>query len=132
MVTEYGMSDLIGPQQLGQKNGEVFLGRDLGHQPNYSDEVAARIDGEVRKLIDEAHSEAAEILTENRKTLDKLAAALVEKETLDTAEVMEVLGVVAKRPSRTRPAEAPSRAQSRRRVARSVPKPRPRPNPNPA
>src|SRR5207247_7037112 len=80
MVTEYGMSDLIGPQQLGQKNGEVFLGRDLGHQPNYSDEVAARIDAEVRRLIDEAHVEALDVLTENRKVLDRLAKALVEKE----------------------------------------------------
>jgi cell division protease FtsH len=132
MVTEYGMSDLIGPQQLGQKNGEVFLGRDLGHQPNYSDEVAARIDAEVRKLIDEAHTEALEILTENRKVLDRLASALVEKETLDTPEVMAVLGPVTKRPARTRPAAAPPRSQARRRVARSVPKPRPRPNPNPA
>src|SRR5438105_1805047 len=66
MVTEYGMSDLIGPQQLGHKNGEVFLGRDLGHQPNYSGEVAARIDAEVRRLIDESHTEALEVLTENR------------------------------------------------------------------
>ena len=129
MVTEYGMSDLIGPQQLGQKNGEVFLGRDLGHQPNYSDEVAARIDAEVRKLIDEAHTEALEILTENRKVLDRLASALVEKETLDTPDVMAVLGPVSKRPSRTPPATAPARSPARRRVARSVPKPRPRPNP---
>jgi cell division protease FtsH len=132
MVTEYGMSDLIGPQQLGHKNGEVFLGRDLGHQPNYSDEVAARIDDEVRKLIDEAHAEALDVLTENRKTLDKLAKALVEKETLDTPEVMAILGPVGKRPSRTQPASAPARSPARRRVARSVPKPRPRPNPNPA
>jgi cell division protease FtsH len=132
MVTEYGMSDLIGPQQLGHKNGEVFLGRDLGHQPNYSDEVAARIDAEVRRLIDEAHIEALDILTENRKTLDKLAKALVERETLDTPDVMEILGPVGKRPSRTPPAQAPARSPARRRVARSVPKPRPRPNPNPA
>src|SRR5438309_312658 len=132
MVTKYGMSDEIGPQQLGQKNGEVFLGRDIGHQPNYSDEVAARIDAEVRKLIDEAHTEALEILTENRKVLDRLASALVEKETLDTPDVMAVLGPVSKRPSRTPPATAPARSPARRRVARSVPKPRPRPNPNPA
>jgi cell division protease FtsH len=133
MVTEYGMSDEIGPQQLGQKNGEVFLGRDLGHQPNYSDEMAARIDAEVRKLIDEAHVEALSVLTENRKVLDRLAKALVERETLDTPDVMEILGPVGKRPSRTAAASAPPRNQPRRRVAtRSVPKPRPRPNPNPA
>jgi cell division protease FtsH len=92
MVTEYGMSDAIGPQQLGQKHGEVFLGRDFGHQPNYSDEVAARIDSEVRNLIDDAHDEAAEILRAHRATLDRLADALVERETLDTPEVMEILG----------------------------------------
>src|SRR5205085_3307628 len=100
--------------------------RDLGHQPNYSDEVAARIDAEVRRLIDEAHTEALDILTENRKVLDRLAAALVEKETLDTPEVMEVLGPVTKRPSRTRPAPAPARNQAPTRDARSMPKSRAR------
>src|SRR4029077_3551844 len=97
MVTEYGMSDAIGPQLLGHKNGEVFLGRELGHQANYSDEVAGKIDAEVRKLIDEAHSEALDILVTYRKTLDRLAAALIEKETLDTPEVMEILGEAGKR-----------------------------------
>ncbi len=94
MVTEYGMSDEIGPQQLGQKNGEVFLGRDFGHQPNYSDQVAARIDAEVRRLIEEAHDEARELLVRYRPTLDRLADALVEKETLETAEVMEIFADV--------------------------------------
>ena len=97
MVTEYGMSDEIGPQQLGHKNGEVFLGRDLTHQPNYSDQVAAKIDGEVRRLIDQAHTEARDILVTHRKTLDRLAQALMEKETLDTPEVLEILGEVPKR-----------------------------------
>jgi cell division protease FtsH len=92
MVTEYGMSDLLGPQQLGQKNGEVFLGREFGHQPNYSEQVASSIDGEVRRLIDEAHERARTILTLHRETLDRLAAALVDKETLDTPELMEIIG----------------------------------------
>src|SRR5713101_6847312 len=92
MVTEYGMSDLLGPQQLGQKNGEVFLGRDFGHQANYSEEVASSIDAEVRRLIDEAHTRARSILTLHRETLDQLAAALVEKETLDTPELMQIIG----------------------------------------
>src|SRR5438874_1130473 len=100
MVTEYGMSDEIGPQQLGQKNTEVFLGRDLGHQANYSDHVAAKIDAEIRRLIDEAHDEAREILLTHRKTLDNLAQALVEKETLDTPEVEEIFRDVGKRPPR--------------------------------
>jgi cell division protease FtsH len=92
MVTEYGMSDLLGPQQLGQKNGEVFLGRDFGHQANYSQEVAAHIDAEVRRLIDEAHATAMGILTTHRDVLDHLAAALVEKETLDSPELMAIIG----------------------------------------
>jgi len=100
MVTEYGMSDEIGPQQLGQKNGEVFLGREFGHQANYSDQVAANIDSEVRRFLDEAHSEAADILIEHRATLDRLADTLMEKETLDTHEVMEILVNVPKRPRR--------------------------------
>jgi len=92
MVTEYGMSDVLGPQQLGQKQGEVFLGRDYGHQANYSDEVAARIDAEVRLLIDEAHEEAQAILAAHRDVLDRLAAELIEKETLDTPELADIMG----------------------------------------
>ena len=115
MVTEYGMSDDIGPQQLGQKNGEVFLGRELGHQANYSDQVAANIDAEVRRLIDEAHAEAAEILIEHRAVLDRLADALIEKETLDTPEVMELLAPVSKR-SRRPAAPAPGTNLSARRL----------------
>src|SRR5688500_11863938 len=100
MVTEYGMSDLLGPQQLGQKQGEVFLGRDYGHQPNYSDEVAGRIDAEIRSLIDDAHEEAAAILRQHREVLDRLAVSLVEKETLDTPELAAIMGHLAPWPGR--------------------------------
>ncbi len=92
MVTEYGMSDLLGPQQLGRKNGEVFLGRDFGHEPNYSEQVAASIDAEVRRLIDDSHDRARSILTLHRETLDALAAALVDKETLDGEDLMSIIG----------------------------------------
>jgi cell division protease FtsH len=92
MVTEFGMTDAIGPQQLGSKNGEPFLGRDMGHTQNYSDQVAAKVDEEVRRLIDSAHEEAREILELHRPTLDRLADALVEHETLDTPELMEIFG----------------------------------------
>jgi cell division protease FtsH len=87
MVTEYGMSDAIGPRTLGQKQGEVFLGRDWGSTPDYSDAVALEIDSEVRFLIDEAHDVALEILTQNRDNLEQLAELLMEKETLDREEV---------------------------------------------
>jgi len=118
MVTEYGMSDLLGPQQLGQKQGEVFLGRDYGHQANYSEEVAGSIDGEMRSLITSAHATALAILTAHRAVLDQLAAALVENETLDTPELMKVIGHLAPWPTssgngngrkpETRPAAKPA------------------------
>src|SRR5439155_5793648 len=71
MVTEYGMSDALGPMQFGQHHAEVFLGRDFAAQPDYSDEVAAKIDGEVRRLIDSAHATALDILTTYRSVLDR-------------------------------------------------------------
>jgi cell division protease FtsH len=117
MVTEYGMSDALGPQQLGQKHGEVFLGRDFGHQANYSQEVAARIDGEIRMLLDSAHEEARSILRQHRKTLDALAAALIEKETLDTPELMEILGGLPPWPTRAG-ARAANRPAKQQRVTR--------------
>jgi cell division protease FtsH len=100
MVTEYGMSDMIGPRTLGQKQGEVFLGRDWGSTPDYSDAVAFEIDQEVRQLIDEAHDVALDILTENRDKLDALATLLLEKETLDREEVERFFGDVEKRAPR--------------------------------
>ncbi len=96
MVTEYGMSDALGPMQFGQHHGEVFLGRDFASQPDYSDEVAAKIDNEVRQLIDWAHGTALDILTTHRTVLDELAQALLEKETLETEEVMAIFAPVPK------------------------------------
>jgi cell division protease FtsH len=100
MVTEHGMSDAIGPRTLGQKQGEVFLGRDWASTPDYSDAVAFEIDQEVRRLIDEAHDVALEILTEHREKLDALAALLLEKETLEREEVESFFRSVSKRPPR--------------------------------
>jgi len=96
MITEYGMSDTLGPMQFGQRHGEVFLGRDFASQPDYSDEVAAKIDGEVRRLIDRAHATALDILTTYRTVLDEMARSLMEKETLETEEVMAILAPVPK------------------------------------
>jgi cell division protease FtsH len=94
MVTEFGMSDELGPVRLGQPRGEVFLGRDLQTTPDYSDEVAGRIDLEVRALIDRAHDVATTILRTNRVSLDRLATALIEQETLEADRVVEVLADV--------------------------------------
>jgi cell division protease FtsH len=79
MVTEYGMSERVGAVRLGQGGGEPFLGRDAGHERNYSDQIAYVVDEEVRRLIDQAHDEAYAILTENRDVLDQLALELLER-----------------------------------------------------
>jgi cell division protease FtsH len=90
MVTEYGMSDVLGPQQLGDKNAEVFMGRDFGRSQNYSDEVAAVVDQEVRKFIDTAHATAFEILVTHRDVLDRFAKALMDRETLESPDINEI------------------------------------------
>ncbi|HEY6567473.1 MAG TPA: ATP-dependent zinc metalloprotease FtsH [Actinomycetota bacterium] len=100
MVTEYGMSDTIGPRTLGVKQGEVFLGRDWGSTPDYSDAVAFEIDQEVRALIDEAHDVALDILTVNRDNLDQLAERLLEVETLERDEVVKFFSQVERRSPR--------------------------------
>ena len=100
MVTEHGMSDVIGPRTLGQKQGEVFLGRDWASTPDYSDAVAFEIDQEVRRLIDEAHDVALDILTVNRSKLDELAALLLDKETLEREEVEAFFKAVERRSPR--------------------------------
>jgi cell division protease FtsH len=97
MVTEYGMSDTLGPLTLGQRQGEVFLGRDFAAQPDYSDRVAFEIDTEVRRLIDDAHDQALEILQAERAKLDEIAAALIERETIEKEDLIRLLEAVDKR-----------------------------------
>ncbi|NUP60122.1 MAG: ATP-dependent zinc metalloprotease FtsH, partial [Pseudarthrobacter sp.] len=97
MVTEYGMSERVGAVRLGQGGGEPFLGRDAGHERNYSDQIAYVVDEEVRRLIDQAHDEAYAILTENRDILDILALELLERETLNQAEIADIFRDVRKR-----------------------------------
>ncbi|MGH1525440.1 ATP-dependent zinc metalloprotease FtsH [Leifsonia sp. L25] len=100
MVTEYGMSADIGSVKLGQANGEMFLGRDMGHQRDYSERIAERVDGEVRALIEKAHDEAWEVINDNRAVLDRLAASLLEHETLDHNQIAEIFADVKKLPER--------------------------------
>jgi cell division protease FtsH len=103
MVTQYGMSEALGVVKLGQDSGEVFLGRDMGHQRDYSEEVAAQVDAEVRELVENAHHEAWEILVEYRDVLDDLVLKLLDKETLSKEEVLEVFAPIKKRPQRPHP-----------------------------
>src|SRR5262252_2304331 len=91
MVTRWGMGDTVGTVQMGHQEELVFLGRDLGEQRNYSEEVAARIDGEVKDLIAGGFNEAKRILSESRPTMDTIVERLKVQETIDSDELNEIL-----------------------------------------
>jgi len=139
MVTQYGMSNL-GPLALGENESQPFLGRDFGHVKDYSDSVAAKIDAEVRRFVEEAHDEARDIITKHRDKLDLMVERLMEKESLEKEEVAEIFAEVAKqspsnplertrlrRENRDRGIQEPaatSDQEERKRVPRPSPKPR--------
>jgi cell division protease FtsH len=91
MVTQYGMSDTLGPIQYGRGNHQVFLGRDFGEDRNYSEEIAGKIDAEVRKIIESCYSEATALLKENWHKVERMVASLMEHETVETDEVVAIL-----------------------------------------
>ncbi len=91
MVTRFGMSDRLGPVALGRQNGNMFMGRDIASDRDFSDETASAIDEEVRKLVDQAYERTVEVLKGNRQILDKLAEMLVEAETVDSEELQNLL-----------------------------------------
>jgi cell division protease FtsH len=100
MVTEYGMSERLGARKFGTGDGEPFLGREMSHTRDYSEEIASTIDEEVRRLIESAHDEAWEILVQYREVLDDLVLQLMDKETLSREEVLRIFAAVQTRPSR--------------------------------
>ena len=91
MICEYGMSETMGPIAFGKKQEQVFLGRDISRDRNYSEEVAHSIDKEVRKMMEEAYTSVESILRENIEQLHVIAAALIEKETLEAEELLRLV-----------------------------------------
>jgi cell division protease FtsH len=91
MVTQYGMSDALGPIQYGRGTHQVFLGRDIGEDRNYSEEIASKIDAEVRRLIDDCYGRAKTLLMDNWDKVERMVASLLEHETVDTDEVLAIL-----------------------------------------
>jgi cell division protease FtsH len=91
MVMRYGMSEKLGPVALGRQQGNMFLGRDIASERDFSEETAATIDDEVSKLVEQAYKRAKEVLVSNRSVLDRLADMLVEKETVDSEELQDLL-----------------------------------------
>jgi len=125
MVTRWGMSEKLGPLVYGKKEELVFLGKELGEQRDYSESIAQEIDGEVRRIVAEAHETATKALNENRERLDRIAAALIEVESLDQSDFEAMWngeelpkrdrsnGTPAPKPSRPSPeAPAPSGSKS--------------------
>ena len=100
MVTQYGMTEKLGAIKLGTSDSAPFLGRDYGHQRDYSEDIASAVDQEIKSLIEGAHKEAYEILVENRSILDSLVEELLEKETLHKEEIEVIFKRVAARPKR--------------------------------
>ena len=100
MVTQYGMTEAIGAIKLGSDSSEPFMGRDYGHQRDYSENVAAKVDAEIRKMIENAHQEAFDILEANRTILDEMVIKLLEKETLNKEEIAEIFARVTSWPTR--------------------------------
>ncbi|WP_110114692.1 ATP-dependent zinc metalloprotease FtsH [Bacillus sp. CGMCC 1.16541] len=105
MVTEYGMSDKLGPMQFGQaQQGQVFLGRDINSEQNYSDAIAHEIDLEIQRIIKESYERATKILTENRDKLELIAQTLLKVETLDAEQINHLVDY-GRLPDRSRPSE---------------------------
>ena len=100
MVTQYGMTERLGAVRYGQAGGDVFMGRDFGHQRDYSEDIAAAIDDEVRQLIETAHHEAYQVLIDNREVLDALVVELLERETLGKEDIQRIFAPVKVLPSK--------------------------------
>ena len=112
MVTQYCMTERLGAIKLGDGNAEPFLGRDIGHSRNYSEEVAGIVDEETKKLLATTHQEAFDILEETRDVLDSLVLELLDKETLDKEQIAQIFVPLRRRPERPAWTGSPDRRPS--------------------
>jgi cell division protease FtsH len=130
MVMRFGMSEKLGPRVLGRNHDMPFLGREMGNEPDYSEEVAREIDDEIRRIIEEAHEMAQNVLREHIDELHRLSAILIERETIDKDQFERLLAgeaeedIFKEEPAAPAPAEAPA---ERKRAPRPKPKPFPLP-----
>ena len=93
MVCEWGMSDSLGPLQYGQKEEPIFIGKEIARHKDYSEKTSQMIDDEIRTIVEGAYKQAWELLTKHKRTLDKLAKRLLEKEVLDGKEISDIMGI---------------------------------------
>jgi cell division protease FtsH len=133
MVMRYGMSDRLGPRVFGHDRSQPFLGRELGNEPDYSDEIAREIDDEIRRVVEEAHQSAKAILVEHREDLERLSTTLLERETIDAEQFLALLEgkteeevfAEADQPELEPETTEETEKGSAREGARPVPQPRP-------
>ncbi len=107
MVTQWGMSERLGPRTFGRRDSMVFLGRDIAEQRDYSERTAEEIDEEVRRIVEDAHERCREVLREHREKLDELAEALIEVETIEGDDLQRLLGPAEGREPPPEPAPPP-------------------------
>ena len=130
MIMRYGMSEKLGPRVLGRNHDMPFLGREMGDEPDYSEEIAREIDDEIRRVIEEAHEMARKVLEEHMDELHKISAMLIERETIDKDQFERLLaGEVRGR--RSSPTSQPEEAEAPAEERRKRPQPKPRPFPLP-
>jgi cell division protease FtsH len=128
MIMRYGMSEKLGPRVLGRNHDMPFLGRDMGAEPDYSEEIAREIDDEIRRVIEEAHERALMVLREHMDDLNRISELLIERETIDKDQFERLLA--GETPETVFPDDSPAEAeQERERKPRVEPKPRPFPIP---
>jgi cell division protease FtsH len=131
MIMRFGMSEKLGPRTLGRNHDMPFLGRDMGAEPDYSDEIAREIDDEIRRIVEEAHERAKRVLTEHMEELHGISQLLIERETIDKDQFERLLAgepeasVFADEPQLE--PEAPREPERKPQV--EPPKPRPFPLP---
>ena len=130
MIMRYGMSEKLGPRVLGRDHSQPFLGREMGNEPDYSDEIAREIDDEIRRVIEEAHATAHRVLREHMNDLHKLSAILIERETIDKDQFERLLAGESEESvfpeEAVVPEETPAEGEAERK-----PKPKPTPRPVP-
>jgi cell division protease FtsH len=132
MIMRFGMSEKLGPRVLGRNHDQPFLGREMGNEPDYSDEIAREIDDEIRRVIEEAHGTAHRVLSEHMEELHTLSAILIERETIDKDQFERLLAGEPEESVFPEQAEAPDEAPAEEKERKPAPKPQPRPLPGAA
>jgi cell division protease FtsH len=131
MIMRYGMSEKLGPRVLGRGHDQPFLGRDMHAEPDYSDEIAREIDDEIRRVIEEAHAMATEVLTEHMEQLHRISAILIERETIDSDQYERLLAGEAEETVFADETEQAPEPEAQPDERKRAPQPKPRPFPSP-